>query len=163
MNMNTIEMAPDARVWVYQSNKELSEEDALQLKAKAIAFVKGWTAHDSQLKADAGVIYNRFLVLIVDEKQAMASGCSIDKSVKFVKDMEIAFNITLLDRMNLAYKKGDQVLSCDKAVFEELMQKGEITDDTIVFNNLVGTVGELASEWELPLTKSWHRNFVNKP
>ena len=158
--LNVTEMAPDARVWVYQSNKELSQDEALLLKLKATEFVKGWTAHDNQLHAAAEIIYNRFLILMVDEKHAMASGCSIDKSVKFVKEMEATFNIRLLDRMHLAYKKGEQVLSCSKEAFEELMRKGEITDETIVFNNLVGTVGQLNSEWELPVAKSWHRSLI---
>jgi len=42
-----------------------------------------WTAHNNQLKAKGEIRYNRFLILIVDESQAGASGCSIDKSVPF--------------------------------------------------------------------------------
>jgi hypothetical protein len=161
--IDTLEMSADARVWIYQSNTELSDEAAEALKIQAKEFVKGWTAHDHQLKADAAIYYNRFLILMVDEMHAAASGCSIDKSVKFVKEMEARFNITLLDRMNLAYKKQDKVFSVSKADFEAMMLRGEITDETIVFNNLVGTVRELASEWELPMAKSWHKNLVSRP
>ncbi len=159
--MNTIQnIAPDSRVWVYQSNRELSSSETETLKKKATEFVAGWTAHNNQLKAEAKIYYNRFLVLIVDEEQAAASGCSIDTSVKFIKEAEVEFKITLLDRMNLAYKKGDKVLSAPKAEFEQLMLKGEINDDTIVFNNLVTTKAEFDTNWEIPLVKSWHKNLT---
>lgn len=159
--MSNIEnMTSDSRVWVFQSNRELSSAETESLKEKVSAFVAGWTAHDNRLEAVAEIYYNRFLVLMVNEKQAMASGCSIDKSVKFIKEAEIEFKISLLDRMNLAYRKGDKVLSLPKAEFEQLIQKGEITGQTIVFNNLVVTKAEFDANWEVPLVDSWHKVLV---
>lgn len=159
MNTNN-NIAPDSRVWVYQSNRELTASETETLKKAALNFVAGWTAHEMPLDAGAEIFYNRFLVLMVDEKQAGASGCSIDKSVKFIKEAEANLGITLMDRMNLAYKEGDKVLSCSKAEFEQLMLSGKINDETIVFNNLVGTKAELDTNWEIPLANSWHKNLV---
>ncbi len=153
-------LPPNARVWIYQSNRELTAFETETLKDSAKEFVKGWTAHNNPLKGFADVLYNRFLVLMVDEEQALASGCSIDKSVKFVKEAEANFEITLLDRMNLAYKKGEKVLSLPRAEFEKSMLNGEINDDTIVFNNMITTKAEFDTLWEVPLARSWHKNLV---
>jgi len=119
-------------------------------------FTTGWTAHNNQLKAKGEIRYNRFLILTVDETQAGASGCSIDKSVHFIKRIEAEFGINLLDRFNLAYREGNEVLSVPRHDFEELLKQGSIHTKTIVFNNMVQNVNELQTKWEVPFKDSWH-------
>ena len=146
----------NSRVWVYQSDRELTDNEALQIKVLLDNFTTGWTAHNNQLKARAEIRYNRFIILIVDESQAGASGCSIDKSVHFMQQIEAQFGINLFDRFNLAYRKGSEVLSAPRAQFEELLKQGNINTDTIVFNNLVQNLTELENKWEVPFKNSWH-------
>jgi len=146
----------NSRVWVYQSDRELTDNEALQIKVLLDNFTTGWTAHNNQLKAKAEIRYNRFIVLIVDESQAGASGCSIDKSVHFMQQIEAQFGINLFDRFNLAYRQGGEVLSAPRAQFEELLKQGNINSDTIVFNNLVQNLTELEQKWEVPFKNSWH-------
>jgi len=146
----------NSRVWVYQSNKELTDTAVLALQVQLDSFTKGWTAHNNQLKAKAEIRYNRFIVLIVDESQAGASGCSIDKSVHFMQQLEQQFGINLFDRFNLAYRNGDKVLSAPRHAFEELLVNKTINTDTIVFNNMVQNLGELQTKWEVPFKDSWH-------
>jgi hypothetical protein len=93
---------------------------------------------------------------VVDESQAGASGCSIDKSVRFMKELEVQYNINLFDRFNLAYKQDNIIRSVPRNQFEELIKAGTITQNTIVFNNLVQTLAELETKWEVPLKDSWH-------
>jgi len=146
----------NSRVWVYQSDRELTDNEALQIKVLLDNFTTGWTAHNNQLKAKAEIRYNRFIILIVDESQAGASGCSIDKSVHFMQQIEAQFGINLFDRFNLAYREGGEVLSAPRAKFEELLKQGSINTDTIVFNNLVQNLTELENKWEVPFKNSWH-------
>jgi len=146
----------NSRVWVYQSDRELTDNEALQIKVLLDNFTTGWTAHNNQLKARAEIRYNRFIILIVDESQAGASGCSIDKSVHFMQQIEAQFGINLFDRFNLAYRQGSEVLSAPRAQFEELLKQGNINTDTIVFNNLVQNLTELDNKWEVPFKNSWH-------
>jgi hypothetical protein len=120
------------------------------------SFTLSWTAHNNQLKAKAEVRYNRFLILIVDESQAGASGCSIDKSVHFMQHLEQKFNINLFDRFNLAYREGDEVLSAPRHTFEDLIKQNSINKQTIVFNNMVQNLNELQTKWEVPFKDSWH-------
>ncbi|HVS90683.1 MAG TPA: hypothetical protein VHE59_01540 [Mucilaginibacter sp.] len=145
-----------SRVWVYQSDRELTTQEAAEIQNTLDRFAAEWTAHNHQLKARAEVRYNRFLVLIVDESQAGASGCSIDKSVNFLKRIEQEYGINLFDRFNLAYREGERVLSAPRHQFEELLKEGRITNNTIVFNNLVPTLADLENKWEVPFKESWH-------
>jgi hypothetical protein len=151
-----MEFSSQSRVWVYQANRKLSDAEVLQIKVQLDNFATGWTAHNNQLKAKAEIKYNRFLILIVDESQAGASGCSIDKSVNFMKQLEQQFGISLFDRFNLAYRDGEEVISVPRQGFEELLKQGRINTETIVFNNLAQNVTELQSKWEVPFKDSWH-------
>lgn len=151
-----MQFSENSRVWVYQADRELSDREVQQVQNELDSFTTGWTAHNNQLKAKGEVRYNRFLILTVDESQAGASGCSIDKSVRFIKDMQQQFNINLLDRFNLAYRQGSEVLSAPRHVFEDMIKQGSINTDTIVFNNMVQNLSELQTKWEVPFKDSWH-------
>jgi hypothetical protein len=148
-----------SRVWIYQSDRELYEDEVKQLHEILNKFASEWTAHNHQLKAKAEIRYNRFLILIVDESQAGASGCSIDKSVNFIKRLEQEFNVSLLDRFNLAYREGESVLSAPRDKFEDLLRSGKINSDTIVYNNLVQNLEQLETKWEVPFKDSWHNQL----
>ena len=148
-----------SRVWIYQSDRELYDDEAKQLHEILNKFASEWTAHNNQLKAKAEIRYNRFLILIVDESQAGASGCSIDKSVNFIKGIEQEFGISLLDRFNLAYREGEKVLSAPRDEFEDLLRSGKINSNTIVYNNLVQNLGQLETKCEVPFKDSWHNQL----
>jgi len=151
-----MQFSQSSRVWVYQSDKELNGADVNKLQAALDNFTIGWTAHNNQLKAKAEIRYNRFIILIVDESQAGATGCSIDKSVRFMKDIEQHFGINLFDRFNLAYRSGEQILSVPRHAFEGLILNKTIDTNTIVFNNMVQNLSELETKWEVPFKDSWH-------
>ena len=151
-----MEFSQQSRVWIYQADKKLTDQEALLIQQELDKFATGWTAHNNQLKAKGEVRYNRFLILIVDESQAGASGCSIDKSVHFMKQIEQHFNINLFDRFNLAYRDGEEILSLPRHAFEDMLKQGKINTETIVYNNMVQNLTELESKWEVPFKNSWH-------
>ena len=151
-----MQFSENSRVWIYQSDKELTTEQTQKLQQQLDNFTHNWTAHNHQLKAAAVVKYNRFITLIVDESQAGATGCSIDKSVHFMKQVEQEYYINLFDRFNLAYRTGSGIVSAPRAQFEELIKTGVIDENTGVFNNMVQTLADLQTKWEVPLKDSWH-------
>jgi len=154
-----MQFSENSRVWVYQSNRELNDNEVAEAKVLLDNFTTGWTAHNNQLKAKAEIRYNRFIILIVDESQAGASGCSIDKSVHFMQALEAKFGINLFDRFNLAYREGEKVLSAPRNNFENLLKQGSINSQSIVFNNLVQNLAELNTKWEVPFKDSWHNQL----
>ena len=154
-------MPPDARVWVFQSNRNLSDAEVKAIVNSGIEFTSEWTAHGASLKASFDVLYDRFVVIAIDEKQATASGCSIDKAVHFVKDLEDKFNLNFFDRMHVAYRKGNEIASCSLSEFEKLASENIVTESTIVFNNMVNTKASFDTEWEVPLKQSWQSRVLS--
>lgn len=151
---------PDARVWVYQSSRTFSEKEVAEVQGALVAFSRQWTSHNLKLKATGEVLYNRFIVLAVDESQAGASGCSIDKSVAFIRSLQTVLDTDLFDRMRFAFLSEGEMYSIPREEFASLYAKGEINDSTLVFDPLVDTVGKLRNEFIKPLGQSWHIRMV---
>ncbi|MCF8319248.1 MAG: ABC transporter ATPase, partial [Sphingobacteriaceae bacterium] len=126
------------------------------------AFTASWEAHGKVLKASAEIKYTRFIIFIVDETQASVTGCSIDKSVAVLKTIEQEFNLSLFDRMQVAYRNEHGIQVCSKATFENLIAKGLVTENTVVFNNLVQNYVALQNAWEIPAKESWHSQLFSK-
>lgn len=157
-----MQFSENSRVWVYQANRKLSGKEVNDIQRQLSDFTTIWTAHNQQLKARGEVRYDRFIILIVDETQAGASGCSIDKSVRFIQNLEQQYGINLLDRFNLAYREGAEVLSAPRHDFENLLKQGAINSQTVVFNNMVQSLAELDSKWEVPFKDSWHMQLFGE-
>lgn len=151
-----MEFNPLSRVWIYQSNRLFKAEELSLLHNKLSAFTQSWTAHNQELKAAYEIRYNCFIILIVDETQASASGCSIDKSTHLMKEIEQELNVNLFDRFQLAWKDSDEIKITDRTHFEKLISEGAINKETIVYNNLVNSLEQLNTAWEIPLKDSWH-------
>jgi hypothetical protein len=145
-----------SRVWIYQANRPLTSQEVEQIQQKLDGFTSQWLAHGHELLAVAEVRYNQFIILSVDEQQAGATGCSIDKSVKLMLELEKQFNINLFDRFQLAYRDGENINTCNRAEFEELLRTGSVNSETIVFNNLISTRKALETNWQIPMKNSWH-------
>lgn len=155
------EMPLHSRVWIYQSDREIKDIEVNEIRRKAGMFLMEWTSHGNVMKATIDVLYNRFFVVAVDETAASASGCGIDKSVKFMQQMEQDYSINLFDRMLVLYRDAETKIQQTKLyTFEQMMEKGELNSETIVFNNLISTKEDMQSKWEVPVKKSWHARMI---
>lgn len=148
--------SPQSRVWVYQSNRAFSNEEVNEIQQKLNDFTIQWKAHGHQLAAKAEVLYNFFIVFTVDEASAGVTGCSIDSSVRIIKELEQTHNIDLFNRFNIAYKVDDKIIVTNKEDFETLVNIKAVGPKTIVFNNLVQNLQEFETKWEIPFEQSWH-------
>ncbi len=131
-----------------------------QIKKYVNEFAQSWTSHSHQMRAHGDVLHGQFVVLTADESQVDAGGCSIDTSVQFIQQLGQAYDVDLLDRMCFAWMENGKVKAASSEEFAKLYAAGEITDETLVFDNLVKTKGELDEKWLKPLNESWHRRFV---
>lgn len=157
----TYTMLPDtSRVWIYQSSRPFAADELPILRRHIEQFVESWVSHNRQLRAFGDVFHEQFIVLMVDESMAGASGCSIDKSVYFLKQIEQAYGVDLFDRMTFAYKEGDTMRTAPREEFAALYKQGKISDETVVFDNLVNNKGDFDQNWLKPLAKSWHKRMV---
>lgn len=150
-----------SRVWIYQSDREFSKEEIEIINKEAAEFIDSWTRHGDHLKGGFEIKYNRFLILAVDESFVSVSGCSIDASVRFVQKLETILSVDLMNKLNVSFKEDQQINMVSLASFQNFVKAGKITLETIVFNNMVQTKGELALKWEVSARDSWHARFLN--
>jgi len=148
--------SPQSKVWIYQSNRPFTNDEVPAIQQKLDDFTSQWKAHGHQLKAKAQILHNFFIVFVVDEAAARVTGCSIDASVRMIKDIEQTYNVDLFDRFNIAYKIDDKVIVTNKEDFETLVNIKTVGPQTIVFNNLVQNLQEFETKWEIPFEQSWH-------
>jgi len=154
------ELPNNSRVWVYQSNREFTQEEIEFISKNAQQFIEQWTRHGSDLKGSFTIKYNQFLVLAVDEGFNNVSGCSIDASVHFVQELQKALQVDLLDKMNISFKVGEHINVVKMNAFKEFAKQQKINAETVVFNNMVATKEELEARWEIPAEQSWHKRFL---
>lgn len=153
------QLPKESRVWIYQSNRKLSDKETEEITSKTQKFLENWTAHGQSLEASFVIKYNRFIVLAVNQETQKATGCSIDESVGFIQKLEQEYAIDLLDKMNVTYKQGEFIAHKSLADFKKMAKANSVSKNTIVFNNLVNTIQEWQDFWEVPALESWHSRF----
>ena len=151
-------LAPDSKVWVYHSNRVFTPVESQEIDTHISSFCNQWVSHNRQLKAAGTVLFDRIILLMVDESMAGASGCSIDSSVAFVKNVELKFSINLFDRMLITYLDGDTLGTTS---LHELKQIAEgRTEEVLIFDNLVKTKQDLIEKGIVPIKGSWAERFI---
>ncbi|MES2762681.1 MAG: ABC transporter ATPase [Bacteroidota bacterium] len=149
------------RIWVYTLSKELSSEQLVDFNDRCRNFVNSWTAHDVSLDASFELYQDRLLIFKVNEDKYNASGCSIDKQVRFVKELEQKFSIELLNRLLIAFvNSNDEIEVVKQSQIAELLKSKVINENTIVFNNTISQSSELTSNWKQPLNKTWLSKYL---
>ncbi|MDG2052270.1 MAG: ABC transporter ATPase [Flavobacteriaceae bacterium] len=154
------DLPDDSRLWIYQSNRKLSNEELAIIEPRIIEFLKQWTAHGKELNAGYEIKYNRFIVLGLNQENASASGCSIDASVGFIQSLEKEFEIDLIDKMNVTYYNGDFIAHKSLSDFKKMAKAKSVSKNTVVFNNLVNTKIDYIENWKVPAKDSWHNRFL---
>lgn len=149
-----------SKVWIYMANEPVSLDTIAEIQKEIRAFVTQWVSHTHQLKAYGNIFHQRFIVLVVDETQTSASGCSIDSSVRFIQDVGNAYNRDFLTRDQFAYIHEDEVVSINMHDVKSALQNGIISKETLFFDTLVKTKEDFITSWLKPLKDSWHARFI---
>lgn len=150
-----------ARVWIYQADRKLNDQEVACITRKLEKWQKEWNTHGRPLYSEAWVEDQLFLILAVDESQQPASGCSIDSSVHFIRQIGNRINVNFFDRMNFAYQdtQGQVHLTTDKEI-SRLYKKGLIHNDTLFYDTTITTKGKWKNQKFIPLKESWHQRFL---
>jgi hypothetical protein len=152
------EMPDYARIWVYQANKNLSETEVDFIQQHLENQVNQWAAHGAALVGAIQVLHNRFVVVAVDEMQNQASGCSIDASTRWLKDLGADMNIDFFDR-SVAFVHDNEIKTVEMLKIKTLVAEGILTPETLIFNNLVSNMGEFKNAWQVSAINSWVKRY----
>lgn len=152
-------LSENSRIWIYQSNRSLTQQEKESISKLIEDFLNNWKSHGVSLNSGFEIKYNRFIVIAQDQNTQNATGCSIDSMVHFIQKLEKQYNISLLDKLNVSYKQGDYIAYKSLKDFKKMVKDGAVSKNTIVFNNLVQTKLEYTNYWEVPAFESWHARF----
>ena len=149
----------ESKIWIYQSNRKFSDQECAEIETDLQAFLQNWSAHGTALEASYQLKYNRFIIIAVNQEVQNATGCSIDASVQFIQNLEKKYDVDLLDKMNVTFKLGEHIAHKSLLDFKKMTKDKAVTEKTIVFNNLVNTIEDWNTNWEVPASESWHSRF----
>ncbi len=148
-------LPPTARVWIYQASRPLTDAELTAVAGPLARFAAAWTSHGAALRAAAEFRHRQFLVIGLDEAVAGASGCSIDASVRFVRELETALGLRLLEKDYLAFAGPDGLTLLERRALKPAVAAGSLRPTTPYFDNTVATKAELDAGWPAPAGRTW--------
>lgn len=139
----------NARIWVYQANRQLADNEIVKIEIYLKSTVNQWAAHGASLLASAKVLHHRFVIIALDQAMNEASGCSIDASTHWFKELGETLNIDFFDRSQ-AYIDGNEIKTFSVFQSKKAVESGQISPDTIIFNNIsLANLSDLSNKWQI--------------
>ncbi len=138
-----------ARVWIYQANRTLSSGEQQTISEYLTKATDQWAAHGAPLKSSFKITEDRFVIIAADEAFNAASGCSIDASTHWLKDLGSHLKVDFFDR-SLIYKiENDELKEANPFAVKKLIENGEILPETPLFTQQVADLTALEN-WPVP-------------
>jgi hypothetical protein len=151
-----------SRVWIYQANRKLTDEETGIITETLKASLDSWEAHGKRLTASGKVFEHRFVVLAVDERDELPSGCSIDTSTHWLKEIGQRMSIDFFDR-SLAYVDDhDEVQTIPVPKIKQAVTDEVIQPQTTIFDNQVSTKAQWMTRWKIPASNSWLSRYFTE-
>lgn len=150
----------DSKIWIFQSSRNFSEEEIIDIEKKLDDFMLEWNAHGAALTGAYAIPYDRFIVVAVDENRAQASGCSIDSMTRIIKAIEEKYNFGLLNRMLVSYKVANDIITLPLNEFKQKVKENQIPEEASVFHNGITKLADFEEQWESPLSESWVKHLL---
>lgn len=149
------------KVWIYTSPTKFTEDQKDLILAQGKKFLQEWESHGDKVKGEILIAYDHFIVVIADDCGGNMCGRAQDAQVRLAKELSNELGIDLLDRMQIAFRTDENEVNVKKMPsFMDEIKAGKVTKETIVFNNLVASVGDFEASWEVPLKESWHARLI---
>ena len=145
----------NARVWIYQADRVFTPSEANEITEALDSFNHEWNSHGDKVASFVHLFFNRFIVLMADEQVVHVGGCSTDASYRFLKGLERIHNVKLFGRHSLAFLVDGMIRTIPLTELQEVLDHGEITGDTLYFNNTILTRQDLTDKWIVPVKDSW--------
>jgi hypothetical protein len=143
------------RIWIYLCDKKIVGDLFNSIANECTLFINEWNAHGSKLDSSFKILYEHFLVFEVNEELHQASGCSIDKQLQLVKKLEKDFNISLLNRLLVAYRLNNEIIVKTAGEVKQAVKNNLLSPDTITFDISITDSELFETEFEKPISISW--------
>lgn len=153
-------LPPYSRVWIFQTDRFLTDSECREIQLRLNEFIPNWASHGNGLNGGFKLEKNLFVIIGVDESKSMASGCSIDSLTRVIKELGTSLNVDFFNRLAIAFENQQGKLEIvSMTAFKALISSNQVNFDTIVFNNLVASKEEFDQKWRTNVGQSWHANL----
>lgn len=153
------QMPSNSRVWIYQAARAFSQPEEELICSTLHTFCQEWNTHGNPMTSSFQIQDHQILILTVDENNLGVSGCSIDGSVKILRELEIKLNNNLTDHGKVSYLTANNGIAVTPALgIKSKVLAGEITATTSVINPLIQRKKELDSIW-IAADKTWINKY----
>jgi hypothetical protein len=140
-----------SRVWIFASNKLLSEAEIQDVSMLMNSFTAQWQSHGTQLIAAFELIHDSILIVAVDESVEPPSGCSIDKVFRLLNQTNIDFFQRTL--VWIPFCNSAKIITQEQAILQ--YKNGDLNQESLVVNTLVDTLIQAREQLYIPLKDSW--------
>lgn len=151
------DLPADARIWVYQSNRDLTETE----KSSALTFlteaVENWVTHGMPMRGSVNILFNRLVLVAADTAFQQPSGCSIDASTDWLQELGRQMGVDFFDR-SIGYFEGEELKSFSVFEARKHVLSGLVQPGTRIINAQVGTIAEWEDRGIIPAGSS----FLNR-
>ena len=153
------QLPENSRVWVYQADRRVLEKEEKLIRQKMALFCEEWNTHGKGMPTSFELFEGQILVLAADESGLGASGCSIDSSVRVLREIESLTGLNFTDQGKISIKTSSGSVRVLSALgMKSKVQAGELTLDKQVINPLIRTKADLEQLWQ-PIGSSWLNKY----
>lgn len=144
----------DSKVWVYQSDRLLNQIEVKMAENAVNEFLTHWQAHGKDVEGYGVVVKDAFIVLVANARNVEITGCSIDSSVNFVRELGKSLNINFFDRGKIVYLQNDVINIMNFKTFNPS------SPEVVVFDANISNLKDLKTKWIVPYNQSSIKKLI---
>ena len=150
------DILPDeSRIWIYSSEKKLTNKQENYILESISDQLQSWEAHKVPLMAGVTILEHYFIIVALDESKNRASGCSIDTLQNKIQQIENKLSISLLNRLNI-FCIVDDAIVCIPSV----NLKNNVNKDTLFYDLTIESKSQINSFLK-PISDGWCAKLVD--
>ncbi|MCL6258619.1 hypothetical protein M3O96_05940 [Aquiflexum sp. TKW24L] len=154
------QMPSDARIWTYTSTRKFDNKELEIISSRLSKFCEQWNTHGALMPTSYDIRFDQVIILAVDESQLGASGCSIDSSVRLLREIETEMNIDLLNQGKVSFLNEANNLEVNPILgIKSKVTTGILHAETIVLNPVIQRKSDLEKNWKISAKESWLNKF----
>ena len=148
------EISNQARVWVYQANRPLHPSELDGINNYLTREMAAWAAHGEALQGSFDIRFQQVFVVAVDEQVNQASGCSIDASTRWFKELGAALGVDFFDR-SCAVVEGESLTLIPLLGIKQAVIDGILKADSLVIPLQTADVAAYRVGWLARAEATW--------
>ncbi len=158
-------LKPESKLWMYGAQKVLSDIEQKQIRSILDHFCENWAAHGAKLNCGFNILYDRFIMIAVDEESAAASGCSIDKSVDVIKQIDTEFDLDLFNRLRCFHIEAlpkTAITAYLSSEISELIREGVLDEYSKMVYMQATNLQDLTPNFTRDLKDTWLKKYLGQ-